>query len=81
MCQELLHLPLMPITHPLYIIALVNAMFPPAHILVTKKTSINEVKSGKYPKLMQLLVLSTRKLFPLSSLENKAFFLSQFIYP
>lgn len=74
MCLELLHLPLMPIIHPLSITALVNAMLPPAHMLVTKKTSINEIKLGKHPKLMQLLVLSTRKLFLLLSLGNKVFF-------
>lgn len=74
MCLELLHLPLIPIIHPLSITALANAMLSPAHMLVTKKASINEVKPGKHPKLMQLLVPSTRKLFLLSSIGNKVFF-------
>lgn len=37
MCRALLHLPLMPITYPLSITAHVNAMLPPAHMLVTRK--------------------------------------------
>lgn len=72
--RELLYLPLMPIILPLSITALVNAMLPPAHRLVTKKMIINEVKPGKHPKLIHLLIFSTRKLFPLSALENKVCF-------
>lgn len=66
------HLPLMPLAHSLSIAPLVNAMLPPTYVLVTEKMSTNETK-GKHSKRMRSFVLSTRKLFSPSTLENKVY--------